>query len=98
MACLVLEISLPFKNSQISLSGMDYSPWSWKNSIDRNRLKIFMQIGIDVASMHDRFGGHGFSSFTTFQKQPNFPFGPVNGHGNFNSFRLRSKFHVRHCK
>ena len=44
----VSEIWLPFKNGQISFWGMDYSPWSWKNSIDRNRLKKFMQVGIDV--------------------------------------------------
>ena len=102
MACLVLEIWLPFKNGQISLSGHGlYSPWSWKNSIDWNRLKNFLQVGIDVACMHDRFGGRGFFSFrdlTTFQKQLNFPFGPVHGRGNFKSFRLRSKIHVRHCK
>ena len=42
---------------------MNYSPWSWKNSIDRNRLKIFMQVGIDVKSMHTNFGGRGLSSF-----------------------------------
>ena len=28
---------------------MDYSPWSSKNLIDRNRLKKFMQVGIDVS-------------------------------------------------
>ena len=27
---------------------MDYSPWSSKNSMDRNQLKKFMQVGIDV--------------------------------------------------
>ena len=53
-----------FKNGQISLSthGL-YSPWSSKNLIDRNRLKKFMQIGIDVSCMHTNFGGHGLSSF-----------------------------------
>ena len=51
-----------FKNGQISLSTMDYSPWSSKNSIDRNWLKKFMQVGIDVKCMHTNFGGrgHGF--------------------------------------
>ena len=39
--------------------GMDYSPWSWKNLIDRNRLKKFMQVGIDVKCMHTDFGGCG---------------------------------------
>ena len=39
------------------------SPWSWKNSIDRNRLKKFMQVGIDVKCMHTNFGGRGLSGF-----------------------------------
>ena len=45
-----------------------------------------MQVGIDVTCMHASFGGHGFFGFgdmTTFQKQPNFPFGAwtiVHGH------------------
>ena len=43
--------------------GMDYSPWSSKNSIDQNRLKEFMQIGIDVKCMHTNFGGRGLSGF-----------------------------------
>ena len=59
----VSEIWLPFKNGQISLSGMDYSPWSSKNLIDRNRLKKFMQVGIDVKCMHTNFGGCGLSGF-----------------------------------
>ena len=40
-----------------------YSPWSRKNSIDRNRLKKFMQVGIDVKCMHTNFGGRGLSGF-----------------------------------
>ena len=59
----VSEILLPFKNGQISLRGMDYSPWSWKNLIDRNRLKKFMQVGIDVKCMYTNFGGCGLSGF-----------------------------------
>ena len=43
--------------------GMDYSPWSSKNSIDQNQLKEFMQIGIDVKCMHTDFGGRGLSGF-----------------------------------
>ena len=42
---------------------MDYSPWSSKNLIDRNRLKKFIQVGIDVKCMHTNFGGRGFSGF-----------------------------------
>ena len=57
---------------------MDYSPWSSKNLIDRNRLKKFMQVGIDVKFMHTNFGGcdfFGFGDMATIQKRPNFPFG-----------------------
>ena len=74
---LVSEIWLPFKNGQISLSGHGL-PWSSKNSIDRNRLKKFMQVGIDVKFMHTDFdwcGFFGFGDMAIFQKRPNFPFG-----------------------
>ena len=66
--------------------GMDYSPWSSKNLIDRNQLKIFMQVGIDVKCMHTNFGGCGYFGFrdmATSQKRLNFPFGAwtiVHGH------------------
>ena len=75
------------KTAKFPFRGMDYSPWSWKNLIDRNRLKNFMQVGIDVKCMHTDFGGRGLSGFgdmATFQKRPNFPFGAwtiVHGHG-----------------
>ena len=59
----VSEIWLPFKNGQISLSGHGLSPWSSKNSIDRNRFKKFMQVGIDVKCMHTNFGGRSLSGF-----------------------------------
>ena len=60
----IFKIWLPFKNGQISLSrhGL-YSPWSWKNIIDQNRLNKFMQVGMNVKCMHTNFGGHGFSGF-----------------------------------
>ena len=60
----VLEILLPFKNGQISLSthGL-YSPWSSKNLIDRNQLKKFMQVGIDVKFIRTNFGGRDLFSF-----------------------------------
>ena len=51
------------KTAKFPFRGMDYSPWSWKNSIDRNRLKKFMQVGIDVKCMHTNFGGRGLSGF-----------------------------------
>ena len=39
-----------FKNGQISLRTMNYiySPWSSKISIDKNQLKKFMQVEVDV--------------------------------------------------
>ena len=43
--------------------GMDYSPWSSKNLMDRNWLKKFMQVGVDVTYMHTNFGGCGLSGF-----------------------------------
>ena len=51
------------KNGQISLSTHGLSPWSSKNLIDRNRLKKFMQVGIDVKFMYTNFGGCDPSGF-----------------------------------
>ena len=42
---------------------MDYSPWSSKNLIDRNWLKKFMQVCVDVTCMYTNFCGHDLSSF-----------------------------------
>ena len=72
--------------SPVSELKLAYGPWSLKNLIDRNRLKKFMQVGIDVKFMHTNFDGCGLSGFgdmATFQKRPNFPFRPwtiVHGH------------------
>ena len=68
------------KTAKFPFRGMDYSPWSLKNLINRNRLKKYMQVGIEVMYMymHASFVGCGFFSFgdmATFQKRPNFPFG-----------------------
>ena len=63
MVFLVSEIPLLPKTAKIPFRTMDYSPWSSKNLIDRNRLKKFMQVGIDVTCMHTNFGGHGLSGF-----------------------------------
>ena len=57
----VSEIWLPFKKGQVSLSG--HGPWLLKNLINRNRLKKFRQVGIDVKCMHTDFGGRGLSGF-----------------------------------
>ena len=77
---------------------MDYSPWSSKTLIDRNQLKKFMQVGIDVTCMYTDFGGCVFSSFgdiATFQKWPNFPFGVhVWTIKNFNRSESTQKIHA----
>ena len=78
VASSVSEILLLAKTAKFPFPTMDYSPWSSKNLIDRNWLEKFMQVGIDVTCMHTSFDGRGLLSFgdmTTFQKQPNFPFG-----------------------
>ena len=59
----VSEILLPSKTVKFPYRPMDYSPWSSKNLIDRNELKKFMQVGIDVKFIHTNFGGCGPSSF-----------------------------------
>ena len=41
---------------------MDYSPWSSKNLMDRNWLKKFMQVGVDVTYMHTNFSERDLSS------------------------------------
>ena len=75
---LVFDILLPSKTAKFPFWGMGYSPWSSKNLIDWNRLKKFMQVGIDVKCMHTNFGVHGlfrFGDMATLQKRQNFPFG-----------------------
>ena len=59
----VSEILLPSKTAKFPFPTMDYSPWSSKNLIDRNRLKKFMQVGIDVTCMYTDFDGCGLSGF-----------------------------------
>ena len=59
----VSEILVLSKTAKFPFLTMDYSPWSTKNLMDRNRLKNLMQVGIDVKSMHTDFGGRGLSSF-----------------------------------
>ena len=60
---LVSEILLLSKMANFPFRPMDYSPWSSKILIDRNQLKKFMQIGIDVKFMYTNFGGRDFSGF-----------------------------------
>ena len=59
----VSEILLLSKTAKFPFRPMDYSPWSSKNLIDRNILKKFMQVGIDVTCMHTNFSGRGLSGF-----------------------------------
>ena len=69
-ASLVLEILLPLKMANFSFLTMDYSPWSSKNLINRNWLKTFMQVEIDVTYMHTNFGWwclSGFGDTATFK-------------------------------
>ena len=72
-----------------------------KNLIDRNRLKKFMQVGIDVTyACTPILVGVTFSGFgdiATFQKRPNFPFDPwtiVHGHQKINRSELAQKIHA----
>ena len=59
----VSEILLPSKTANFPFLTMDYSPWSSKNLIDRNWLKKFIQVEIDVKCMHTNFGGRSLSDF-----------------------------------
>ena len=59
----VSEILLFSKTVKFPFLGMDYSPWSSKNLIDRNQLKKFMLVGIDVKCIYTNFGGHDLSAF-----------------------------------
>ena len=60
---LVLEILLLSKTANFPFQTMDYSPWLSKNLFNQNRLKKFMQVGIDVTCMYTKFGGHGYFGF-----------------------------------
>ena len=59
----VSEILLLSKTAKFPFPTMDYSPWSSKNLIDRNRPKKLMQIRIDVKCMHTNFSGCDLSGF-----------------------------------
>ena len=62
-ASLVSEILLPSKTAKFPFPTMGYSPWSSKNSINRNQLKKFMHVEVDVTCMHTNFGGCCHSDF-----------------------------------
>ena len=59
----VSEILLLSKTAKFPFRPMDYSPWSSKNLIDRNQLKKFMHVGVDVTYIHTNFGGCGLFCF-----------------------------------
>ena len=64
------------KTTKFPFLPMDYSPWSSKNLMDRNWLKKFTQVGVDVSYMHTNFGECDLSDFgdiATF-KNGKFPF------------------------
>ena len=63
MTSPVSEILLLSKTAIFPFRPMDYSPWSSKDLIDRNRRKKIMQVGIDVKCMHTNFGWPDFSAF-----------------------------------
>ena len=70
----ISEILLLSKTAKFPFRPMDYSPWSSKNSIDRNRLEKIMQIGVDVTCMYTNFGGcalFGFGDIATFKNGQN---------------------------
>ena len=71
------EIWVLSKTANFPFWGMDYSPWSSKNLINRNQLKKFMQVGIDVKCMHTNFGGRGFSGFGDIATFKNGQFSPL---------------------
>ena len=59
----VSEILLPSKTAKFPFLTLDYIPWSSKNLIDRNWLKKFMQVGVDVTRMCTNIGGRALFSF-----------------------------------
>ena len=94
VAFLVSEILLLSKTAKFPFLTMDYSPWSSKNLIDWNRLKKFMQVGIDVTCMHTNFGGRdlsGFGDIATFKNGQISLFGIVHGHQKIQSIGIGSK-------
>ena len=99
VATLVSEILLPSKTAKFPFPTMGYSPWSSKNLIDRNRLKKFMQVWIDVKFMHTNFGGcdiFGFGDIATFKNGQNsfFTMDPWSSKNLIDWNRLKKFMHV----
>ena len=57
------EIPLLSKTAKFPFRPMGYSPWSSKILIERNRLKTFVQVRIDVKFMYIDFDGRNPFSF-----------------------------------
>ena len=76
MTSFVSEILVPSKMANFPFLTMDYNPWSSKNLIDRNRLKKFKQVVIDVTYMYTNFGGRAspVSEILLPSKTAKFPF------------------------
>ena len=51
-ACTLILVGVAFPVLEIKLA---YSPLKWKNLIDQNRLKKFMQVGVNVTCMYINF-------------------------------------------
>ena len=85
----VSEILLLSKTAKFPFPTMDYSPWVSKYLIDRNWLKKFMHVGIDVKYIHTNFsecGLSGFGDIATFkngQISLSRPWTIVHGHQKF---------------
>ena len=100
MVVFVSEILLLSKTVKFPFPTMDYSPWSSKNLTIWNRLKKFMQVGVDVKCMHTNFGERGcigFGDIATFKNGQNF----LSDHGlesmvskKFNRSELAQKIHA----
>ena len=75
----VSEILLPSKTAKFPFPTMDYSPWSSKNSINRNQLKK-NHASVNWCQMHAHqfwwAGPFWFRRYCHLQKRPNFPFWP----------------------
>ena len=76
----VLELLLLSKTAKFPFRPMDYSPWSSKKLIARNRLKKFMQVDIDVTCMYTNFGGRDLSGFGDIDALKNSQIS-LSGHG-----------------
>ena len=92
----VSEIPQLSKTAKFPFRTMDYSPWSLKNLIDRNRLKKFMQVSVDVTCMYTNFGGCDLSGFgdTTTLKNGQISLSPWSSKNLINWNRLKKFMQV----